>query len=339
MPILDASPCSRSRRVGLAGAVALALLAVPLSAPTAASGAAGADTLRLTASWSGSTFVTGKRARVSGSVRPAGSVKRVVLQRRMPDGWETVASGNPSTAKYSLRVPTGWYSKLSYRVKAVGGAGTRSAFSPTKSIRVVPAYEPRGAAKSHALADKPVARWDSCEPIGYRVNRKSARAGALRDVNGALRRVSEATGLRFRYRGGTGIIPRQDAGNYPDDTDLVIAWAKPSQSALLGGGPMGVGGATWSYGFRNADGTPASKIQSGFVVIDAAQQGRTPRGFGKGQTRGELLMHELGHAIGLQHVNDRRQLMNPMMQPGRARWGAGDLAGLRALGAGRGCLS
>ena len=75
------------------------------------------------------------------------------------------------------------------------------------------------------------------------------------------------------------------------------------------------------------------------TAIDATQQGGAPAGFGRGKTRGELLMHEFGHAVGLQHVDGRRQVMYPLMQPERARWGAADLASLVKVGANRGCLS
>ena len=44
--------------------------------------------------------------------------------------------------------------------------------------------------------------------------------------------------------------------------------------------------------------------------------------------------------IGLDHVADKRQLMYPVMQRSAdARYGAGDLAGLAALGASGGCNS
>lgn len=332
-----------------AGALALALLVAPFSvtalasvgAPAAAFSSARADAVQLTTTWSGSRFVAGRRAQVSGSAQPAAAVRSVLLQRRTPEGWRTVRSVHPSTERYTLRVPTGWYGRFSFRVKAVAEAGTRSAYSTAKVIRVVPSYRPRGLARTHRLAASPVARWDACTVIDYRVNTDRARRGALKDVRGALRRVYRATGLRFRYRGGTNVIPRDYYNKYPKNTDLVIAWARPGQSPLLrrSGGAMGVGGAAWTTGFQSADGTPASRIDSGYVVIDSTQQGHTRAGFGKGKTRGELLMHELGHAVGLQHVGDRRQLMYPLMQSGRARWGAGDLAGLEDLGANQGCLS
>ena len=46
-----------------------------------------------------------------------------------------------------------------------------------------------------------------------------------------------------------------------------------------------------------------------------------------------IIMHELGHVVGLDHVDDPDQLMFPRTT-GRLDWGAGDRRGLAAMGAG-----
>jgi len=76
----------------------------------------------------------------------------------------------------------------------------------------------------------------------------------------------------------------------------------------------------------------------GGVVVDAGA--RLSGGFGKGKTIGALLLHEIGHAMGLDHAGATSQIMYPSLQSGfRGRYEAGDLAGLHALGAEQGCLS
>ena len=57
-----------------------------------------------------------------------------------------------------------------------------------------------------------------------------------------------------------------------------------------------------------------------------------PGGFaggGRQSTRGSLLLHELGHAIGLNHVTDKRQVMYPVILPQAAQYASGDLRGSR----------
>ena len=62
-------------------------------------------------------------------------------------------------------------------------------------------------------------------------------------------------------------------------------------------------------------------------------------GFGRGQSEGTLLLHELGHAVGLQHVYDSSQVMNPTITTASPPdYAAGDRTGLRLVGANAGCM-
>jgi len=51
-----------------------------------------------------------------------------------------------------------------------------------------------------------------------------------------------------------------------------------------------------------------------------------------------VLMHELGHVVGLDHSTMTDQVMFPGTGGGRTTWGQGDLAGLQRVGRPAGCL-
>ena len=92
------------------------------------------------------------------------------------------------------------------------------------------------------------ARWDPCRTIGYRVNTTLATRGALSDVLGAMARVNRVSGLHLTYRGSTRIVPTgRNGGSYPADTDIVVAWVRPGQTAAIASNArqIGTGGASW----------------------------------------------------------------------------------------------
>lgn len=194
-----------------------------------------------------------------------------------------------------------------------------------------------------------VPRWDPCqEQVTYRINARSypgttrQRAAAVADVHRAMRMVSKASGVQVRYLGTTSRIPtgRSWASN-TGDAEIIVAWVDQTSSTRSSSLLIRVGSA-WAAGtggFRAyswpafGDTDAGSVIRRGYVVLDARQDHRLRPGFGSGMTRGLILLHELGHVMGLDHVQDRRQVMYPVLLPRTAaRFGAGDLAGLAAQG-------
>jgi hypothetical protein len=63
------------------------------------------------------------------------------------------------------------------------------------------------------------------------------------------------------------------------------------------------------------------------VVIDA-DEGSSAVNTADGYT---LLAHEMGHAVGLGHARDNREVMYPTIN-GMTGWGVGDRYALKALG-------
>jgi len=198
--------------------------------------------------------------------------------------------------------------------------------------------------KVYKAADGTVIRWDPCRPIHYRVNLLLAPVGALTDVKRAIYRLEIATGLDFVYDGTTSVFPQRTygAGSSPTDPPpVVIAWARrgtgSQASNILGGEAYAVGG--WrGIGWTDATGVHPMRAVTGEVVVDVVSN-NLPAGFATttGGTRGALLLHELGHVVGLQHVSDATQEMNPYLIS-RASYGNGDRTGLARVGAAAGCL-
>ena len=180
------------------------------------------------------------------------------------------------------------------------------------------------------------ARWDPCTPIPYVVQAGWAPDGGRDDLAEALRRLTAASGLQFVDQGDTTELPSTARAPYQPArygrrwAPLLIGWV-PAESTDLGLGG-GVQGVSRSVAVAGPDG---ASIVSGQVVLDASS--RLAPGFGPGTTDGEVLLHELAHAVGLGHVLDPTQVMYPQTTSSESAFGAGDRAGLAAVGAAAGC--
>ena len=296
----------------------------------------------VTADWPAAKVSRGSSVSVTGHVGGLQLGDGVFLQQKVLGGWRNITKVRlDSNRDYRLPIPTWWVGTRTYRVITTSLLNTALLGTPSTAwtVDVVPTYNPPGYETQYKYSTSSPARWDPCRTIGYRVNARQATSGAILDVKAAFKRLGQATGFTFVYRGTTTGIP-QNGGNswYPANTQIVVAWARPSQSSMLRlfSNAVGVGSAIASGGYMNGDGTTVSRIIRGAVVIDSGRHYRG--GFGTGNTRGDIVLHELGHTMGLSHVGSSKQIMYPMVTGGLARLGKGDLGGLERRGARLGCV-
>jgi hypothetical protein len=184
----------------------------------------------------------------------------------------------------------------------------------------------------HTRGNGQPVRWSTCEPIEYVVRPTNEPDGARRLLKDAIARISEVTGLSFSFAGTTDEAPPKNRQPYHRNrygdgwSPVLVTYSGPDEYSRLQGGAAGYAGPVYVR-----VGNRAPRYVSGMVVLDAEQLSS----MGQEGTRG-VMLHELAHVVGLGHVKDRGQLMNPV-QYGRGVTDLqpGDLAGLRALGKGR----
>jgi len=182
-------------------------------------------------------------------------------------------------------------------------------------------------------------RWNPCDPIHYVVNATLAPPGSVEDVHEAVRRVTAATGIEFDFEGITDEESTIYRESYQPDrygdrwAPVLIAWADPDDSDI-----------PFERGDRVAAGVavpviPSTRLEdlyvTGWIAINADDP--NPPGFSFPGQQGPVILHELGHLMGLGHVRTRGELMHPA-GGGVVDFGQGDLEGLRQVGADGGCF-
>jgi hypothetical protein len=160
----------------------------------------------------------------------------------------------------------------------------------------------------------------------------------LADVQEAVRRISAATGIVFVDDGVTDELPTRERA--PSHTaryggvwsPILIAWVAPDQTDI----PFGHEGHDAAAVARPLfPGSGKEIYVSGWVAVNLDDP--NPPGWTYPGDQGPTILLELGHVMGLDHVPDEGELMQPA-GGGMTDLGPGDRQGLRLLGRRAGCL-
>jgi hypothetical protein len=180
-------------------------------------------------------------------------------------------------------------------------------------------------AATQAGSDNPVT-WNPCRDIEYVVNPAGAPDDWRDLVDAAIRDIEGASAFDFTDTGTS------DERDFDDRTDalgraqpVLIGWADDEEVPRLAGDVAGLGGAT--YVQRNGRRT----YVTGSIALDSELFAELD-----GDRHGDELMraivtHELGHVLGLDHVEDAGELMYSD-NVGQTELGPGDREGLARLG-------
>jgi hypothetical protein len=173
--------------------------------------------------------------------------------------------------------------------------------------------------------------YSSCKPVRVELNLDGVtdKDLARQVILGAMGEVSAASGLQLQYVGETKRRPR-----WPDPTlsveggawPVIVAFATADEVAGLRGN-AGLGGSTTihnDWGFVYVTGTVA--LETGYFNALLARRGGPVKGRA-------IVMHELGHVLGLNHVKDPHEVMNGHGVRTN-HLGRGDRRGLARLGQG-----
>jgi hypothetical protein len=181
-------------------------------------------------------------------------------------------------------------------------------------------------------ADGAPVTWEPCLPISLVVNPEGGPPDAVEMVEQAAAEIS-ASSIDIAVTGETDERPSAhrtvSTPRYPGGwAPALVAWSDTEESPHLKGPTIGHASPDWgTLGGRG-------HWVTGQVVLEADYFTQMDED-GRGDVAATVVLHELGHLLGLDHVSDPGEVMYPNNGFELTRLGPGDRAGLAALGAGR----
>ena len=299
--------------------------------------------------WDVTSYVAGTD-RLEAHGRAPGRHRRIQLQVKTSGRWITIGSHRSKrSGKFRVSAGLDWYGNHKVRVRAAG-RGPR--FVKTHAASISPGYTPVGAPADYDLLGTSAAtswRFNPCRTVRYKVNADDTGQAGLDAARQAMAQISYATGITVKYTGTTHMIrAADDRARLPKRTNLVIAWGTHAEvPAFAEQGADGFGGPRRGFYARAGHGPRVQMTtQAGVTLLTESYGTYYTPGFESTGIPGigHLLLHEIGHAFGLDHSAGADEMMfggawsTDADGVYRSRLAAGDLTGMSKVGLGQGCL-
>ena len=176
--------------------------------------------------------------------------------------------------------------------------------------------------------------WSPCRPIHYVTRPDNQPPGGAQLVREAFAELSAATGLRFVDDGPTTEALAASREPYQPErygkrwAPVLVTWTGASENSDFASDVVGEAGPV---DVRTPCGD--TTYVSGVVMLDFAKMS-TIGAIGRYDVTRGVVLHELGHLVGLGHVSDPAQIMYPEANALAEDYALGDRAGLAVLGRG-----
>jgi hypothetical protein len=203
--------------------------------------------------------------------------------------------------------------------------------------RVLPPVRPPAAGAHAFIETKPDGRpvgFDPCRPVHFVLNPDGMPEGGRQLLLEAVDEISDATGLAFVDDGVTterlvqdrvAVQPQRYGERW---APVLIDWVEDREVAFVGEEIAGVA----SPRFIAPTGPGSERYVTGAVGLNRTWFAEALTDPGTAAVARGIVLHELAHLVGLDHVEDPNEVMHPTSET--VGLGPGDRQGLAAVGAG-----
>lgn len=225
--------------------------------------------------------------------------------------------------------------------RAISGYPPEGVDAAKEPLGAPPAPVPGAGSYKFVHGTPPVA-YDPCRPIHYVTRPDNAPPGGDKLIAAALADASKATGLVFIDDGGTEEAHDANRWSYQPErygkrwAPVLFVWSTEQEEPKFTRNSAGEFAVAGIGGSQRITGDSGGQVfVSGVVQLNAASLGETLTRDDGAAVVGAVIRHEVGHLLGLDHVQDSTQLMNPTIAAGVTNFADGDLAGLAQPGQGK----